>query len=72
MATASALGVIVEALPILCLFGLLSSLLLIPPLRWAFGDIEKAVPIPALGANVFWNLLTNSTLAVTLAIAAVR
>jgi len=43
-----------------------------PPLRWSFGDIEKAFPIPALGANVFWNLLTNSTLAVTLAIAAVR
>ncbi len=64
-----AAAVFAEALPQFCLFALLPSLLLVPPLRWTFGDPDRAVPVPALGANVIWNLLTNSTLAVTLTIA---
>ncbi len=53
-------------LPELALLAALPSLLLIGPLRWAFGDSEDAVPIPALAANVIWNLATNSALALTL------
>jgi 1,4-dihydroxy-2-naphthoate octaprenyltransferase len=59
-----------SVLPAWCALGALPSLLLIPPLRWAFGDPYLPVPVPALGANVVWNLATNLTLAVTLAIAA--
>lgn len=53
-------------LPTLALLAALPSLLLIAPLRWAFGDPEGAVPIPALAANVIWNLATNSAVALTL------
>lgn len=59
-----------SVLPAWCALGALPSLLLIPPLRWAFGDPHQPVPVPALGANVVWNLVTNATLAVTLATAA--
>ena len=47
-----------------------NSVLLAAPLRWALGSIQQDVPIPALGANVAWNLATNTFLAVTLAFAA--
>jgi hypothetical protein len=39
-------------------------------MRWALSDPARPVPIPALGANVIWNLATNSVLAISLAIAA--
>jgi 1,4-dihydroxy-2-naphthoate octaprenyltransferase len=42
--------------------GALPSLLLAKPLAWAFGDTSKDVPIPAMGANVVWNLATNALL----------
>ena len=42
------------------------SLLLVAPLRWALGAREQEVPIPALGANVMWNLLTLLALALSL------
>jgi hypothetical protein len=45
------------------------SLLLAKPLLWAFGDAREAVPVAALGANVAWNLATNTVLALALAIA---
>ena len=45
------------------------SLLLVKPLQWAIGDTDKPVPIPAMAANVAWNLATNSLLAVGLVIA---
>jgi 1,4-dihydroxy-2-naphthoate octaprenyltransferase len=52
-------------LPALALLAALPSLLLVRPLRWAFGDPAGAVPVPALAANVMWNLATNSALALT-------
>jgi 1,4-dihydroxy-2-naphthoate octaprenyltransferase len=61
-------GVALRFLPTVCAVGTLPSLLLVHPLRWAFGDPEQPVPVPAL--NVLWNLGTNLTLAATLAIAA--
>jgi len=66
IAGAVALG----ALPALSLLALGPSVLLVGPLRWALLRPEEAVPIPALGANVVWNLATNLFLAVTLAVSA--
>jgi len=57
-------AVAVGALPPMCLIALAPSLLLIRPLRWAFKDPDQQVPIPAMAANVVWNLLTNVALAV--------
>jgi 1,4-dihydroxy-2-naphthoate octaprenyltransferase len=62
-------AVALRILPPLCLVAALPSLLLAAPLRWAFGAPESDVPIPALGANVAWNLATNTVLAATLAVA---
>ncbi len=62
-----AVAVVAGALPPLCLLGILPSMLLVPPFRWALGDRAGEVPIPALGANVAWNLLTNLTVAAALA-----
>ncbi len=59
-------SVIVGWLPALALIGALPSLLLVKPLQWAFGDTDLPVPIPAMGANVAWNLATNSLIAVGL------
>jgi 1,4-dihydroxy-2-naphthoate octaprenyltransferase len=58
------LGVALGALPPWVLLGALPSLLLVKPLQWAFGDTSQQPPIPAMGANVAWNLATNSLLAV--------
>ncbi len=63
-------SVAVKALPPLSLLAVLPSVLLVGPLRWAFGSPQQDVPIPALGANVVWNLATNTFVAVTLAFAA--
>ena len=63
-------AVAARALPPLCLAAVLPSALLAAPLRWAFSAPASDVPIPAMGANVAWNLLTNLALAVTLAVAA--
>ena len=62
-------AVIIGWLPAPALLGALPSLLLAKPLAWAFGDASKPVPIPAMGANVVWNLATNSLLAVGLVVA---
>jgi 1,4-dihydroxy-2-naphthoate octaprenyltransferase len=59
-------SVIAGALPPSCLVAALPSLLLAKPLRWAFGDPSQAVPVPALGANVVWNLATNTVMAAAL------
>ncbi len=65
-------GVVLDYLPVLALAAILPSVLLLPqPFRWAFRTPESAVPIPALGANVIWNLSTNVTLAAALFVAAV-
>jgi len=59
-------AVALDGLPPLALMATIPSLALLPALRWALGDPEAAVPHPALGANVAWNLFTNLVLAVAL------
>jgi 1,4-dihydroxy-2-naphthoate octaprenyltransferase len=59
-------AVLIHALPLACLVAVLPSLLLVKPLGWAFSDTSREVPIPALGANVVWNLATNTLLAAAL------
>jgi 1,4-dihydroxy-2-naphthoate octaprenyltransferase len=61
-----AVSVMIGWLPALALVGTLPSLLLFKPLQWAAGDTKRPVPIPALGANVGWNLGTNALIAVGL------
>ena len=63
---AVALGI----LPHMALVAVLPSLLLAKPLAWAFTRPQEPVPIPALGANVVWNLATNAVLALALLAAA--
>jgi 1,4-dihydroxy-2-naphthoate octaprenyltransferase len=62
-------AVTLHVLPPLCLVATLPSLLLVKPLQWAFTAPESPVPIPALGANVVWNLATNTVMALTLVVA---
>jgi 1,4-dihydroxy-2-naphthoate octaprenyltransferase len=71
LATPAALivAVILGVLPALCLAAALPSLLLVKPVQWAAADPAEPVPIPALGANVVWNLATNSLVALTLIVA---
>ena len=57
------------ALPAISLLACLPSLALIAPTRWALGSPQETVPLPALGANVIWNLATNTVLALCLVIA---
>ena len=57
-------------LPPWAILGALPSLLLGEPLRWAFGNPAEEVPIPAMGANVIWNLATNTLLGIGLFLAA--
>ncbi len=64
-----AIAVTIGALPLLALVAVLPSALLARPLAWVFGDTHEPVPLPALGANVIWNLATNSVLALSLALA---
>lgn len=59
-------AVVRGSLPAFALLGALPSLLLVPPLRWAFGHSSEEVPIPAMGANVVWNLATNTLLGIGL------
>lgn len=61
-----ALSVVLGYLPTLTLVAVVPSLLLAKPLQWALGPAEDSVPIPALGANVIWNLSTNAVLGVML------
>ena len=55
--------------PVWALAGALPSILLVKPLSWALGDTTAHVPIPALGANVTWNLATNTLLGIGLFVA---
>jgi len=61
-----AISVVIGWLPALALIGAVPSFLLFKPLQWAAGDTSQPVPIPALGANVAWNLATNTLIAVGL------
>lgn len=63
-------AVALAVLPPLALAAVVPSVALLGPLRWAFGEPVAEVPIPALGANVIWNLATNVVLGASLAIAA--
>jgi 1,4-dihydroxy-2-naphthoate octaprenyltransferase len=62
-------GIALDALPTMCLVAVAPSLLLVKPLAWALSAPAGDVPIPALGANVVWNLSTNLVLAVSLVVA---
>jgi 1,4-dihydroxy-2-naphthoate octaprenyltransferase len=62
-------GVVLRALPPPALLGVLPSLALVGPLRWVVADPGQPVPVPALAANVAWNLATNCLLALGLALA---
>jgi 1,4-dihydroxy-2-naphthoate polyprenyltransferase len=62
-------AVVLGALPPHALAATLPSLFLVKPLSWAFGDTKASPPIPAMGANVAWNLATNSVLAAAFAAA---
>ncbi len=63
-------AVVLQILPPIALLGVLPSLMLAAPLRWAFARPQDPVPLPAMGANVTWNLATNSLLAAALFVAA--
>ena len=64
-------AVALGALPPVALVAVVPSLLLAKPLAWVFARTEEPVPIPALGANVVWNLSTNAVLALALLAATV-
>ena len=64
-------AVLLDHLPTAALAGMVPSMLLIQPLKWAFNDPATAVPIPALASNVQWNLGTNLLLALSLVFATV-
>lgn len=61
----------VGALPAAALAAALPSLFLVKPLSWAFRRPDEPVPLPAFGANVAWNLATNTLLAGAIVIAMV-
>jgi len=63
-------AVALRFLPPLALLAVLPSLFLVKPVQWALTRPHEPVPIPALAANVVWNLATNALLAVALFIAA--
>lgn len=64
-------AVLLDAFPIAALLAAVPSLMLAKPLRWALSDPSQEVPIPAMGANVAWNLTTNLALAATLGLSVV-
>ena len=66
------IAVVLRVLPPVSLIAVLPSMLLVKPLQWALSDPELPVPIPALGANVAWNLATNTVMALALIIATYR
>jgi 1,4-dihydroxy-2-naphthoate octaprenyltransferase len=63
-------AVALRVFPLLALAAVAPSLLLVKPLAWALGDTREPVPVPAMAANVAWNLATGGVLALALAIAA--
>jgi len=63
-------AVALSVLPPLALAACLPSLLLGAPMRWVVSNPAQLVPVPALAANVTWNLATNTVLAIALVAAA--
>ena len=66
--TSVVVSVVLRVLPPLALVAVLPSVMLAQPIRWAFTDPAGPVPLPALGANVVWNLATNTLLALALVV----
>jgi 1,4-dihydroxy-2-naphthoate octaprenyltransferase len=64
-----ALAVWLGALPWPTLVAIAPSWLLVKPVGWALTSPNEPVSIPALGANVVWNLGTNTLLGVGLIVA---
>jgi 1,4-dihydroxy-2-naphthoate octaprenyltransferase len=62
-------AVALGALPRISLLAVIPSLFVVKPVTWALARPQEPVPLPALGANVAWNLTTNTALAVSLAAA---
>jgi len=62
-------AVALKALPPHALAAAAPSALLAKPLGWALARPQEPIPIPALGANVVWNLATNAVLAIALVLA---
>jgi 1,4-dihydroxy-2-naphthoate octaprenyltransferase len=63
-----AVAVVIRATPLPCLVAIIPSLLVARPLLWALRRPSQPVPVPALAANVIWNLTTNLTLAAAMAL----
>jgi 1,4-dihydroxy-2-naphthoate octaprenyltransferase len=67
---ASIIGaVLFGTLPALALIAVLPFKFCAPAVRWALTKPHEPVPIPSLAGNVSWNLATNTTLAIALAVA---
>jgi 1,4-dihydroxy-2-naphthoate octaprenyltransferase len=64
-------AMVVGAFPKHALVAVLPALVLQKPLAWALGTPDEEVPLPAMGANVVWNLATNTALALALAVATI-
>ena len=62
-------AVLAGAFPKHALVAALPSAVLQRPLAWAFARPEEDPPVAALGANVVWNLATNTVLALALVVA---
>jgi 1,4-dihydroxy-2-naphthoate octaprenyltransferase len=56
-------AVAIDALPWPALAAALPSIFFAAPVRWALRRPAEPVPVPALGANVAWNLATNTLVA---------
>ncbi len=67
-----AVGVWLNILPALALVAAAPTLLLLGAFGWASRSPETDPPIPALGANVIWNLATNTILGLVLLFVAIR
>jgi 1,4-dihydroxy-2-naphthoate octaprenyltransferase len=61
-------AVFADMLPALALIAVFPTVALAPAFTWAFTHPGEPVPHSALGANVIWNLATNTMLAVGIAI----
>ncbi len=64
-------AVVLGLFPAWALLGLLPSLLLARPLAWAIRGAPGEIPVPALAANVAWNLATHALLALGLVLPAI-
>ena len=64
-----AAAVFLKVMPPITLVAALPFRFVAPAVQWALTKPYEPVPIPSLAGNVTWNLVTNTTLAITLAIA---